>query len=365
MTHRDTDPRRVTALVVGIEEYAAGESWRLPGPADDAVRFHGWLRERGVPEANILLHLAPAEGHRPALPYRPADQSALHRTLTDELPSLDGDVLWVWWGGHGVLDQDERIRLYYADATEHARRNLDLESACRLLASDAVTGFARQRWVVDACQTFDERHGFPRSLDTERLGAGGRATVQEQALLLAASRGQRAANDPVLRTGVFSRLVQEELDRAAPDDAAPDPERLFAAVLARVEREVWASDSPDQLPTLIIRRPGQERRLGPPATRSRGRGALTALTRVAEALLAYPFAHSSDERQTLVLLLDPRLTARMRRNPAPRPDLVAIVSAHGRRADALWTLYEAVTSLDDDPDRATELATAIGELADD
>ncbi|MEU6841947.1 caspase family protein [Streptomyces sp. NPDC046716] len=364
MTAPETDPRRVTALVVGIEEYAAGESWRLPGPADDAVRFHGWLRERGVPEANILLHLAPTEGHRPALPYRPADQAALHRALTDELPSLEGDFLWVWWGGHGVLDQDERIRLYYADATGHARRNLDLESARRLLASDAVTGFARQSWVVDACQTFDERHGFPRSLDTERLGAGARTTVHEQALLLAASRGERAANDPVLRGGLFSRLVQDELDRFAGDDAAPDPERLFAGVLARVEQEIWASDRPDQLPTLIIRRPGHERTLGPPIVRRKGPGALTALARVAEALLAYPFAHSPDERQTLVLMLDPRLTARMRRNPAPRPDLVAIVSAHARRGDALWTLYEAVTSLDDDPDRATELAAAIDELAD-
>ncbi|WP_353945869.1 caspase family protein [Streptomyces sp. HUAS MG91] len=362
MTPPETDPRRVTALVVGIEEYAAGESWRLPGPADDAVRFHGWLRERGVPEANILLHLAPAEGHRPALPYRPADQTALHHALTEELPSLDGDFLWVWWGGHGVLDQDERIRLYYADATERARRNLDLESACRLLASDAVTGHARQTWVVDACQTFDERHGFPRALDTERLGAGARTTVHEQALLLAASRGERAANDPVLRGGVFSRLVQDELDRSAPG-TTPDPERLLAAVQARVEREVWASDRPGQLPTLILRRPGQERTLGPSAARRPRPGALPALTRVAEALLAYPFTHSADERQTLVLLLDPRLTARMRRNPAPRPDLVAIVSAHGRRADELWTLYEAVVTLDDDPDRAAELEAAISELA--
>ncbi|MFE6889612.1 caspase family protein [Streptomyces sp. NPDC057694] len=363
MTYPEIDPRRVTALVVGIEEYAAGESWRLPGPADDAVRFHGWLRERGVPEANILLHLAPAEGHRPAMAHRPADQAALHHTLTDEIPSLEGDFLWVWWGGHGVLDQDERIRLYYADATAQGRRNLDLDSACRLLASDAVTGFERQSWIVDACQTFDERHGFPRTLDTEKLGAGARTTVHEQALLLAASRGERAANDPVLRSGVFSRLVQDELDRAG-TGVALDPERLFAAVLTRVEQEIWAPGRSGQLPTLIIKRPGQERTLGPPAARRQGPGALSALGRVADALLDYPFTHSSDERQTLVLLLDPRLTARMRRNPAPRPDLVAIVSAHGRRADALWTLYEAVTSLDDDPERATELAASITELID-
>ncbi|WP_420036720.1 effector-associated domain 2-containing protein [Streptomyces sp. cg28] len=362
MTHPDIDPRRVTALVVGIEEYAAGDDWRLPGPAHDAVRFRDWLRGRGVPEDNILLHLAPAPGQLPDVPHRPADQATLHHTFVEELPWSRGEFLWVWWGGHGVLDQEERIRLYCADATAQGRRNLDLESACRLLASDAVSGFGRQMWVVDACQTFDERHRFPLSPSTERLGAGGRTTVHEQALLLAASRGQRAANDPVLRSGLFSGLVLDELGRPGVG-VAPDPERLFAAVQARVEKEVWAAGRSDQLPTLILRRPGHERTLGPPdGPRAGATGSLSALNRVVEALLAYPSTHGPDERQTLILMLDPRLTARMRRNPAPRPDLVAVVTALRGRADALWTLYTAVTSFDDDPARADELRAAIEEF---
>ncbi|WP_338702380.1 caspase family protein [Streptomyces sp. Q6] len=361
MRHPEIDPARVTALVVGIERYRAGDTWRLPGPAHDALRFHTWLRERGVPERNILLHLAPVDDERPWPAHEPADHATLRDALVRELPARQGDFLWVWWGGHGVLDQDERIRLYCSDATADDRRNLDLESARRRLSSDSLTGFGRQTWVVDACQTFDERHGFPHSLPTEHLPAGGRTDVHEQALLLAATRGQRAVNDPERRTGLFSDLVLTSLARTG-GGAAPDPVPLFADVRDLVEKE-WSSGRTEQLPTLILNRPGHAETVRPRPVRAAGRGTLAALTRVVEALLAYPLAHSLDERQTLVLLLDPRLTAHMRRNPAPRPDLVAVVRAHGTRSDDLWTLYEAVTSLDDDPGRAAELRDAIEGLA--
>ncbi|GAA2302575.1 caspase family protein [Streptomyces kunmingensis] len=363
MTYQDIDPTRVTALVVGVERYAAGDSWRLPGPAHDALRFHAWLRERGVPESNILLHLSPADGEIPGPPYKSADHATLRDALVHELPARQGDFLWVWWGSHGVLDQEERIRLYCADATGDDRRNIDLESARRRLGGDALAGFHRQTWVVDACQTFDERHGFPHSLPTEHLPAGGRTDVHEQAMMLAVTRGQRAVNDPVRRTGLFSDLVLKVLDRQGVG-VAPDPEPLFADVRALVEKE-WEAGRTTQLPTLILSRPGRQETLRPGAARAGNRGALSALTRVVDALLAYPLAHSPDERQTLVLLLDPRLTAQMRRSPVARPDLVAIVRAHDRRADDLWALYEAVNSLDDDPGRAAELSTAIEGLAED
>ncbi|MCQ4211163.1 effector-associated domain 2-containing protein [Streptomyces longispororuber] len=366
MTYRsvtDVDPARVTALVVGVEHYAAGDGWRLPGPACDALRFYAWLRERGVPESNILLHLSPAGDRQPGPAHRPADHATLRDALVRELSTRRGDVLWVWWGGHGVLDQDERVRLYCADATADDRRNIDLESARRRLASDALAGFGHQTWVVDACQTFDERHGFPDTLPTEHLPAGGRTDVHAQALLLAATRGQRAANDPERRTGLFSDLVLKTLDQTG-IGAAPDPVPLFAGVRALVERE-WAAGRTEQLPTLILKRPGHEETLRPAAARAGNRGGLAALNRVVDVLLTYPLTHSLDERQTLVLLLEPRLTAQMRRNPAARPDLVAIVRAHGNRADDLWALYEAVASLDSDPGRAAELRSAIDGLAHD
>lgn len=225
-------PHRVVALVVGIERYAAGDGWNLPGPVRDALRFRDWLLARGVPPGNVLLHLAPLEGGTPDVPHRPADHNSLRSAFVTDIPARGGDALWVWWGGHGVLDKDEHLRLYTADATVPDRRNIDVESARTTLRSDAVTGFGRQTWMVDACQTFDERHHFPHSLPDERLPAGQRVQAHEQVLMFAATRGQRAANDPERRTGVFSDIVLGELPD---DDPVPDPDVLFDAVRARLE----------------------------------------------------------------------------------------------------------------------------------
>ncbi|KIF71240.1 hypothetical protein HY68_25840 [Streptomyces sp. AcH 505] len=356
MTDTAVAPARVFALVVGIERYAAGDTWTLPGPARDAVRFRAWLRAAGVPEHNILLHLAPAGGYDPGVAYRPADHAALRRALVGELPALRGDALWIWWGGHGVLDQDERIRLYCADATEADRRNLDLESARRALSSDALPGFARQTWVVDACQTFEERHGFPLSLPAETLPAGERVHAHQQALLLAVTRGQRAANDPVGRTGLFSDVVLGELGA----EAAPDPGPLFARVAARMDA-LRADGVTEQTPSVFLRGPGLDTSL--PAPRAQARpGAGSPMLRLVEALLAYPMMGDRDERQTLVSALDPGIVARLPRHAVPRTDLVNLARTLGRRPDDLWQLYDAVTLLDDDPRRSDELRRAISEL---
>ncbi|MGW0735236.1 effector-associated domain 2-containing protein [Streptomyces sp. NPDC002851] len=363
MTATGVDPTRVVALVVGIESYAAGESWRLPGPAHDAARFHRWLRERGVPEENILLHLSPADGHDPGLPHKGADHALLRDALVHELRTLRGDFLWVWWGGHGVLDQDERIRLYSADATATDRRNIDLESARRRLASDALPGFGRQLWVVDACQTFDERHGFPDSLPTELLPTGVRQTVHEQALMLAATRGQRAVNDPERRTGVFSGIVLGvlgELDRPG-SEVAPAAEPLFAAVRSRVE-EAWRSGLTEQLPALVLNRPGAQDTLRPPHSAPAQRS-LSPLTRIVNVVLEYPLANDPDERQTLVSLLPTEAVSRIRRHAVPRVDVVGIVRALSVRRGGLFALYEAVTTLDDSTDRAARLRAAIDAFA--
>ncbi|WNF30535.1 caspase family protein [Streptomyces sp. C11-1] len=380
MTGRSVDPARVTALIVGVERYAAGPRWTLPGPVRDALRFRAWLRSAGVPDTNILLHLAPAESPAggPAKEpdgrsgagggHGPADHETLRRVLVHELPARQGDVLWIWWGGHGVLDREEHQRLYCADASGADRRNIDLESARRRLSSDALPGFAVQNWVVDACQTFEERHNEPVSLPDGGLPAGQRLRVHRQNVMLAADRGQRAANDPVRGHGVFSDILLRELS-ALPDDLAPDPEALFVAVRARFDR-LRAEGNGTQLPVLRLYRAGHEEILPPaaptppPTNGFRPVGARTGggLLRVVEALLAYPLMLDRDERQAMVAELDPVLVARMPRHAVPRTDVMGILRTVRRSPEGLRDLFRAVTLLDDDPDRAAELDGAIGEF---
>ncbi|MEE1794576.1 caspase family protein [Streptomyces sp. BE308] len=366
-------PHRVVALVVGIERYAAGDGWNLPGPVRDALRFRDWLLARGVPPGNVLLHLAPLEGGTPDVPHRPADHNSLRSAFVTDIPARGGDALWVWWGGHGVLDKDEHLRLYTADATVPDRRNIDVESARTTLRSDAVTGFGRQTWMVDACQTFDERHHFPHSLPDERLPAGQRVQAHEQVLMFAATRGQRAANDPERRTGVFSDIVLSELPD---DDPVPDPDVLFDAVRARLET-LRAAGRTDQEPTLLLHRPGRtesgpapERtpeapRVPPPApapSPTPAQSPARSLARLIEALLAYPLMNDRDERQALVNELPARVVERMPRHSMPRTDVIGIVRTLRAHPDRLGELFDAVTLFDVDPARAAELGQAIQEL---
>ncbi|GAB2897554.1 effector-associated domain 2-containing protein [Streptomyces mayteni] len=355
-------PERTAALVVGIERYAAGPDWRLPGPARDAVRFRSWLLRVGVPERNILLHLATEPGEEPAVAHRPATLAAIRHALLTELRALEPETLWIWWGGHGVLDEQENNRLFCSDATVADKRNLHLESARATLASDLLPGRTRQLWLIDSCRTFVEEHRFRNTLPTETLPSGRRTSVHEQLQLLAATRGQRAANDPLRRAGIFSDLLLDVLDGTPDQPWPPDGEALYREVEARLV-PLRAQGMTDQLPTLTLR--GRiDIHQDPPAPPSQalpGPGLPTAP--LIKVLLDYPFMIDPAERQTMVTLLPAQSVERMRRHSLPRADLVAIVTELRRRPAELWSLHDAVTVLDNDETRAVALATAIRDLA--
>lgn len=356
------DPARVHALVVGIEAYEAGDAWRLPGPARDAVRFWRLLRDAGVPESRLRLHLAPLPSYDPGVPYERADQATLRRVLVRELSPAQGDVLWVWWGGHGVLDRAGRLRLFCADAGVADKVGIDLDSALARYAGDAVPGLREQLWIVDACETFEEDLAFQEALPADALPVGRPNHAHRQTVLRAAGRGRAAANDPVRATGLFSDVLLGLLaDRAAALPAPPDPEELFPAVRARIAA-LREEGRTLQHPEIRLQGPDRTETLapaGPPA----GQRPLAAMQRAVEALLAYPLMNDPDERQTVVAALNPRVTAMLRRHSRARTDVVNILGGLSRRnPEALWDLFDAVVAVDDDPKLKAELAAALVEL---
>jgi hypothetical protein len=73
--------------------------------------------------------------------------------------------------------------------------------------------------------------------------------------------------------------------------------------------------------------------------------------------------HDPDERQSVVAVLNPRVTAVLRRHSRARTDVVNLVGGLARRdPDALWDLFDAVVSIDDDPELSERLSAAVGEL---
>ncbi|MEU2910734.1 effector-associated domain 2-containing protein [Streptomyces massasporeus] len=362
---RRVDPTRVHALIVGIEGYEAGSAWDLPGPARDAVAFCRMLRSAGVPEEQLRLHLAPLPPYVPPVAYRPADHATLRRALVRELPRLRGETLWVWWGGHGVLDRAGHTRLFCADATTHDKVCLDLESALTRYASDAVPGFPEQLWIVDACETFEESLAFRDPLPSDALPAGRRTLTHRQTLLRAAGRGRRAANDPVRATGLFSDVLLDILtDHTDVLPGVPDPEMLFTVAGERIAA-LRKSGRTLQHPEMELRGPGRTQEWAvASAPTTPDASSISPLQRAVEALLAYPLMTDPAERQVLITALGPSLAGTLPRHSKARTDAVGILTALSRRPpESLWALYDAVRILDDDTGRRTELADALRALA--
>ncbi|MDH6218763.1 effector-associated domain 2-containing protein [Streptomyces pseudovenezuelae] len=356
------DPARVHALVVGIEAYDAGDGWSLPGPARDAVALHRLLRVAGVPEAQLRLHLAPLPSYVPDVSFAPADQATLRRVLVRELSPAHGDVLWVWWGGHGVLDRSDRLRLFCADATTADKLAIDLDSALARYASDAVPALAEQLWVVDACETFEEDLDFREQLPPDALPMGRRTLVHRQTVLRAAGRGRVAGNDPVRATGLFSDVLLGLLaERADSLPALPDPEELFPAVQTRLAtlRETGRTL---QHPEIRLQSPERTEILAP-AGDDVGERSASPLQRAVDVLLAYPLMNDPTERQTVISTLNPDITGTLPRHTKARTDVAGILTGLARHhSEALWELFDAVVSIDDHSGRRRELAQALREF---
>ncbi|MDL2080552.1 caspase family protein [Streptomyces sp. GXMU-J15] len=221
MSHRaDSLAERTYALVVGVEHYGAvSREWRLPGAAHDAHRFARWLTTCAqVPPANVRLFLSPLPGTTlpdtdDLPPHRPATEANIKHALLTDLPSRDGDVLWIYWAGHGFVNGIDDPILPYADASAASISNLNLGSALRHWRSDSVsTGrFRHQIALVDACRVEERRVPalrFEQTTFREGLRVGGR----EQFVLYATRPGEVAKNRQGSPAGLFTQALLERLD---------------------------------------------------------------------------------------------------------------------------------------------------------
>ncbi|MFI9290564.1 effector-associated domain 2-containing protein [Streptomyces gardneri] len=346
-------PERTYAVVVGAERYAAGPSWDLPGPAADARRFTGWLRGHGVPAANVFLLLDPlpgAGGPEVDVTAGTAGREAVQEVLTRRLPALEGDLLWVFWGGHGVTDPQGHRRLFYADAGPEDRRNLDLDAWLTAFTTDLLPGFRRQIWLVDSCQTFVEDLGFARSLPTELPSGGERLPGREQFVLLASRPGQRAVNDPVRQTGAFSQAVLAALASSDGGVWPPDMSAVADTVLGQFTGPpAGGSAGTGQRPTALWHRSwaGDERRLDFPTTRRLEEPVSDAgLAELIGLLAGWPSMADRDHRQLVLGMLPPDLAGAIPRMGAPRPDIISIVRTCRRHPGGLAALVEALALLE-------------------
>ncbi|MFD0355928.1 caspase family protein [Streptomyces sp. NPDC127110] len=261
-----SEPTRVRAVVVGIEHYPRATGWDLVGACGDAVRFARWLRQRGVPAANVTLLLAAAPDSYAALNRAAADigleptyVSSRDRIMDHFMPrgaAPEGDVLYVYWGGHGVLDHGNRRLLLCPDASDADQRCIELTNLQEYLTGPEVACFPQQVFLVDVCAGFIEHR---RRGDTpgpaQAVFPVGRREPVTQFALLAAAAGQLAGHGTIVAgSGDFSTVVTGWLEEHSPE-LDPDLPALVEHVKEQFTAEEGRSRGRSQTPVTLLVQP--------------------------------------------------------------------------------------------------------------
>lgn len=225
------------AFVVGIEAYAFGGAWnRLSGPVADAHRFVAWLVGHGVKPADITVFLSPPSrplaADVPPLPdgvqRREPTEAAFKAAVVNELTKAAPRWFWLYWGGHGVLDDEHRY-LLFSDAHQDSAACLDPDDLWRYLRSVKAMpkpDFVPSRgapvlqhtlMILDVCSTHAHRSGLQGSLAPVAFGGGkAKEEARERSSLVASRKGEAAENSNAEQTGVFSRELRAVLPQPAP-----------------------------------------------------------------------------------------------------------------------------------------------------
>ncbi|MFF4445131.1 hypothetical protein [Streptomyces sp. NPDC001502] len=259
------DPARTHALVVAVERYE-DPAWNVTGPFADACAFVSWLVDTcGVPAENVTffasalassLHRVDGTGLLPAgVKTREADSGSVARYVQEGMVTLDAELLWVFWSGHGVVDSNGSHVLLLADSSVVTKRAIGVDALQLALQAtrvgrDGGRGVPKVAVAVNACQN------QPAGLDVAVIDVVVTSTrVAQRGLFImhACSTGQKARNvrTGAVRegeaTGLFPRTLLRSLDDGSgvvlPDlhRVSDEVDQAFAAL--RDDKETFQKPS--------------------------------------------------------------------------------------------------------------------------
>lgn len=213
-------PKQTRAVIVGVERYDHALLRDLNGPAVDACRFANWLVSRGVPKDNIELYVAPLPENvstcqelAAGIDFKIPAEDLIHAFLLKELPQQSNDLLVFYWGGHGLMDNDQNRVLFTTDANETHKANVQLTALLSALRTDQYAGNRVQQVIIDACANFEEISRDFNTLPRRISSQGQQQPSMNQFAIFAADRGERARNDRAGSTGYFSKMLVEVLSQ--------------------------------------------------------------------------------------------------------------------------------------------------------
>ena len=249
------------AMVVAVESYAnLGDSWKLQGVGAQAAAFAEWLiKDRGVPAHNIQVFQTGSEIKLfKSLGIEAKQiQSATAESINSFIASIGanwphGELLLIYWIGHGFVARDGGRRLILGDATLHLKSNLDVDQLVRLLRSDQAGSFRRQIAFIDTCAQFFEELQSSSDLPPGGLNAGAPRSGIEQTFYFAASSGEYATKN------AFGPRVLELLRRVPSGQWPPNTRWLRNEIEDMFERLV-VERSVEQQPAWLEYSDGDKR----------------------------------------------------------------------------------------------------------
>ena len=251
------DPKRTHVVAIGISTYAIGSPWTLPLAAAHAVQFAEWAHfSGGVERDNIHLFLSEADRakfdkrpNKAALFARAATHQEISGFIDKELKDLSGDLLYLFWSGHGSISENRERILFFEDLSNDFTRALDLNHLLVRLRSEPHGKFHLQLAYVDACANRFEELRFKASAGKELPGIGKLVKDIRQIFFLAADSGQEATAGEFSKAILQSLRQQYETERIWPPD--PDAVReavrpIFDETLQRPVQIAWSTKRGDE-----------------------------------------------------------------------------------------------------------------------
>lgn len=272
MTAQEHDWSRTHAVIVAVEQYRGSDSWTLDGPVNDALGMRAWLTGLGVPPENIRLLASPTEENKAAVEeadpdYRPADGPTIRQVFTEELRSLDGDWLWIYWAGHGVQAPGGRWSLLYPETRDRDMRGLDALNLMTLLRTEHLPkrGVGRVTVVIDACwRALPLRTHMMVATPDELTRKPEINRAREIYWMRACRPGAVSKNQQ--GAGLFSSVLLRQLQADSVGGVAPDLDRVWQGARDEFAR-LGEVEGLTQFPTVHISRgdgDGEDIPLGPP-----------------------------------------------------------------------------------------------------
>lgn len=275
----ESKPARSVAIVVGVDHYGYGERWQLAGPGSDALKCVDWLLARGVKASHIALFLSKQSWEEDSevttwvaktnwKKKRHATHDVIAHFVNKELVGIKAEALFIYWGGHGVVDDRlHRNYLYTADAEKDTPYCVCTQDLMTALQAPRFRHLAEQVAVIDACANPFADSGEEAQPTLAPFALPGVVDRDiKQCQLFAASEGRRAANVSERRTGLFSQAyfaAIQAADEALKVHGDADALKRWPDFLAAFETTLDGVESlalGKQQPFLELDWPGRQRR---------------------------------------------------------------------------------------------------------